>query len=323
MRKTILVIIVTLLLLGDFSMIANASAGTIYETESNNTHSTADVTYNDYDNYGKISSSSDIDWWKFTTAYEGCCNVWLGSIPSGCDYDLYLYSSNGTTLLASSTKRTGSQELIRFHLSANTQYKVKIQSYSGYSTSKNYKFRVFNYPLTPAHTKNLLWNIESIYYYVDSSASIYTSTIADAAYNWVYTGYGWNNLYPNTQTSNKYYSAIDFYSFYSPPVLIEGKWVITLGETTHYAREYGTYGDPHIVNADTEDWLFNEIKINDYSYSSNPSSSFATIVHEFGHAFGLAHNNDNVNSIMCQDIHDRAVSTVQDVDHWAFVKKYP
>ena len=68
MRKTILVIIVTLLLLGDFSMIANASAGTIYETESNNTHSTADVTYNDYDNYGKISSSSDIDWWKFTTA---------------------------------------------------------------------------------------------------------------------------------------------------------------------------------------------------------------------------------------------------------------
>ena len=44
-------------------MEAIRSAGTIYESEPNNTSSTADSTNDDYDNYGLISTTSDIDWW--------------------------------------------------------------------------------------------------------------------------------------------------------------------------------------------------------------------------------------------------------------------
>ena len=62
---------------------------------------------------------------------------------------------------------------------------------------------------------NLIWNIESIYYYVDSSANSFVTPIANAAYNWVYTGYGWNNLYPNSRTYNITYSAIDIYGYSS------------------------------------------------------------------------------------------------------------
>ena len=41
-----------------------------------------------------------------------------------------------------------------------------------------------------------------------------------------------------------------------------------------------------------------------------------------GHAFGLAHNNSNVNSIMCQTSHSRAVQRVQQVDNDAVKSKY-
>lgn len=85
-------------------MAAAISAGTLYESESNNTSSTADRTYNDYDNYGIISTSGDVDWWVVKFSGNGYANFWLGNIPSNCDYDMKLYSSNGTTLLKSSTK---------------------------------------------------------------------------------------------------------------------------------------------------------------------------------------------------------------------------
>ena len=68
-----------------------AASGTINESENNNTVSAADKTYDDYDNYGAISSTSDVDWWKVTFTQNGEANFWLGNIPSGCNYNLYLY----------------------------------------------------------------------------------------------------------------------------------------------------------------------------------------------------------------------------------------
>ena len=46
------------------------SSGTMEESESNNTYSLADTIYDDYDVYGYISSTSDIDYFKikFSTA---------------------------------------------------------------------------------------------------------------------------------------------------------------------------------------------------------------------------------------------------------------
>lgn len=121
------------------------SAGTTYESESNNTYSTADRTYDDYDNYGAISTSSDVDWWVVSFTRGGRANFWLGNIPSGCDYDLRLYASDGTTLLASSTTGSNQAELITYPVVASVNYYVKITSYSGSSTSQ-YLFRAKNYP---------------------------------------------------------------------------------------------------------------------------------------------------------------------------------
>lgn len=121
------------------------AAGTIYESEPNNTYSTADRTYDDYDNYGALSTTSDVDWWVVSFSSSGEANFWLGNIPSGCDYDLYLYASNGTTLLATSRNGGNSSELITYPVSAYTNYYIRIYSYSG-SSSSQYLFRARNYP---------------------------------------------------------------------------------------------------------------------------------------------------------------------------------
>ena len=73
-----------------------AATGTLYETESNNTSALADETYDGYNNYGRISSTSDVDWWQIYFDQEGMANFWLGEIPSGCDYDLQVYDYTGT-----------------------------------------------------------------------------------------------------------------------------------------------------------------------------------------------------------------------------------
>lgn len=127
-----------------FASDVNAAA-IINESESNNTYATADRTYDDYDNYGAISPTSDVDWWVVNFSRGGYVNFWLGNIPAGCDYDLRLYASNGTTLLASSVKRGTQAELITYPVVAGVNYYVRIHSYSGTSTSQ-YLFRAKNYP---------------------------------------------------------------------------------------------------------------------------------------------------------------------------------
>ena len=143
---------------------AFAAAGTIYESEPNNTYGTADLTYDDYDNYGYISTTSDVDWWKIKFNSSGSANFWLGNIPSGCDYDLRLYSSNGTTLLQSSTNSGNANELITINVSANVYYYIKITSYSGSSSSSRYLFRSKLYPnvigtKTDLQSDSLVFNV--------------------------------------------------------------------------------------------------------------------------------------------------------------------
>lgn len=120
------------------------SSGTIYESEPNDSYSTADVTYDDYDNYGAISYGEGVDWWTVTFPVSGSVNFWLGNIPGGTDYDLFLYASNGTTQLGYSIG-TGSSELITYAVIANTAYYIKVESFTGWSDSL-YWLRAKIYP---------------------------------------------------------------------------------------------------------------------------------------------------------------------------------
>ena len=65
-------------------------------------------------------------------------------------------------------------------------------------------------------------------------------------------------------------------------------------------------------------------KLKEDDLDPNFSNEQATgiIIHEFGHAFGLDHNNTNVNSIMCQTSYGRVVQKVQKVDNDAILSKY-
>lgn len=169
---------------------------------------------------------------------------------------------------------------------------------------------------TPTYTHNLIWNIESYYYYVDSSATAFATPIANAAYNWVYTGYGWNNLYPNTKTTDITNSACDFFGYSSS----DGNNAYT----TFFKRSNGHSGTVSQIAVDAEDWLFNEVHLNSkYMSFYSSTTNQGVVAHEFGHAFGLGHNNTNTNSIMCQMGSGRAVYKVQQVDQNAFNQKHP
>lgn len=168
-------------------------------------------------------------------------------------------------------------------------------------------------PLLPY---DLIWNIESYRYYVDSSASGYTTPIANAANNWVYTGCGYNRLYPNTQTTNITNSAVDIYGYSAN----DGRNAYT----SFFARTNGYTGNAYSVSPYSHNWLYNEIKLNTASISSYSSNlKQGVVAHEFGHAFGLDENNTNTQSIMCQMGAGRAVYTVQQVDNNSFNAKHP
>lgn len=143
-------VLTLLIFITQMSFGVSASSGTIYESESNNTVSTADRTYDDRDNYGTISYASDVDWWVIDFNAEGVANFWLGDIPSGCDYDLRVYDYTGTKLLVESIRSTNVAELCKIHVRAGETYYIKISGFNGTYSSSRYTFRVKRYDLQDA-----------------------------------------------------------------------------------------------------------------------------------------------------------------------------
>lgn len=86
-----------------------------YESESNNTMSTADILNDDDTMYGTIGYEGDVDYFKVKFACSGNANFWLGDIPAGEDYDLYLYSSSGA-LIAGSESSTSQEQIYNFQV---------------------------------------------------------------------------------------------------------------------------------------------------------------------------------------------------------------
>lgn len=134
------ILILILLITSSICVYAEPRAVAKTETESNNTFATADVVNQDDTIYGKISSTSDVDIYKVTFAVAGTANFWLGDIPSGKDYDLYVYNESGQQLGVSSG--TSSSELISFQTIGATTYYFKVVGSDGdYDTNNQYKVR--------------------------------------------------------------------------------------------------------------------------------------------------------------------------------------
>ncbi|MES2649925.1 MAG: T9SS type A sorting domain-containing protein [Bacteroidota bacterium] len=77
---------------------------------------------------GTIGSNTDVDYYKFTISTAGTATITLTTLPA--NYDLTLYSSNGTSQLALSKNNGTNNETISGTLSAGTYY-LKVSGKTG------------------------------------------------------------------------------------------------------------------------------------------------------------------------------------------------
>ena len=163
--------------------------------------------------------------------------------------------------------------------------------------------------------------ISRVTIYIDSStyprASYWEPRITEAVENWRYTDYG-GNQFDRVYVSSNVGSQMDFHAKYKSFWGEDGSSI--LAETYHHRDDTSGRVDPERVDYD-----FAIIYINDDYYRQSSFSNThatATLAHEMGHAFGLAHNNTNTNSIMCQTKYGRIATRVQQVDNNALNSLY-
>ncbi len=129
-----------------FSASSNFTTSAIVTTcsdayESNNTSGTAKTISTNTNIIGLIGTSTDVDWFKYTTTSPNTnVKVTLTNLPG--DYDIKMYSSSVKTLYTSQNGGTTSEQIIRNSTTAGTFY-LKVYGYaSAFSTTQCYTLRV-------------------------------------------------------------------------------------------------------------------------------------------------------------------------------------
>lgn len=166
----------------------------------------------------------------------------------------------------------------------------------------------------PVFGYHMTGGISNIYMYIDSSgsptASYWQNLIKSAVDNWMYTGVGANDFYcQGYVSSGTSGSKMDWYGRNSSYWGNDGDNV--LAETKFYTYEINQ------VYPWNADWYSAEFNLNDpllrQDKYSNDDAIFV-FIHEMGHGFGLAHNNDP-NSVMYPALDGCNVRRVQKVDN--------
>lgn len=96
-----------------------------------------------------ISSKTDEAWYKFSIYTAGTIHVDLTDIPSGCDYDLYLYSSVGETPLAYAFNSNSPTNSFDYNADGAGEYYLQIYPYEYVSNTSMYSLS-FTAPGSPA-----------------------------------------------------------------------------------------------------------------------------------------------------------------------------
>ena len=123
----------------NFSTTAASACSDVYE--SNNTSGTAKTITTNTDITAMIGTSTDADWFKFTTTSPNTyIKINLTNLPF--DYDIRLYNSSVSQLAISQAGGTTSEQIIRNTTTAAIYY-IKVYGYnSAYSATSCYKLRV-------------------------------------------------------------------------------------------------------------------------------------------------------------------------------------
>jgi len=123
-----------------FTTTAIVTCPSAYDVSTNGTPSGAAAIPLNTDIKGQINPSGDNDYYKFTITTAGTATVTLTTLPA--DYDIRLYSSNGTSQLATSSNNGTANETISRNFTAGTYY-VKVYGYkSAYNATACYTLRV-------------------------------------------------------------------------------------------------------------------------------------------------------------------------------------
>ncbi len=160
------------------------------------------------------------------------------------------------------------------------------------------------FAMTPTYTHAIRYSrgVGNTCYYVDSSASFFTSSINSAANNWVHTDYGANPIYMTAVSSTKA-SHMDIYAGY-----LLDKYNNTNAYTTIW-----TSSATQLYFNGTSNYYYAEIVLNRNNMTANTENT-STVTHEMGHCFGLD-DWTYAYSIMCSPKSERKVTRVQQCDN--------
>ncbi len=121
------------------AVVVNTCPG-IYDVSTNGAASGAATIPFNTDVKGLINTTTDNDYYKFVITTGGTATITLSTLPA--DFDVRLYSSNGTTQLAISQNGSTTSETITRTYTAGTYY-VRVYGYNGAnSTTTCYTLRV-------------------------------------------------------------------------------------------------------------------------------------------------------------------------------------
>ncbi len=159
-----------------------ALASIRYEVEPNDIPAQANIIYDDDTTYGTMNSPGDVDYYRVQFPSSGNANFWLGDIPSGQDYDLYLYSAAGE-LLQRSTTSNNQEQIYNFPVIGNTWYYLCVRNARNTYSPSYYRIRAKNYtssyPMDPFEHNNFFETATLIVPNTTLYANIHTETDVD------------------------------------------------------------------------------------------------------------------------------------------------
>lgn len=110
---------------------AGTRAKIFEEVDPNDTFRNSDLLYLGERYKCYIENSNEVDVFEIQFPRDGIAKIELWSIPSGCDYDLFLYDEDYDEL-ARSKNGDNDDELIKLSVSAEDTCYIWIESYEGY-----------------------------------------------------------------------------------------------------------------------------------------------------------------------------------------------
>lgn len=168
------------------------------------------------------------------------------------------------------------------------------------------------FALVPKIGGYLSRGVDNMCYYVDSTASEYTSYINTGINRWTNSGHSPSDFINMTAVSSNYATDVDYYGYPGEDFLI-----LSAIAQTEFFSSSGVNGSGLVP------YYYAEIRINEDNISDLTSfQKIGTMAHELGHAMGLAENNSNRSSIMCQLSSGRTVNTVSAEDYATVVDIY-